>query len=54
MEKQMSVSEALDIAESAIWDKMNKIDPHRRGWDNPEMDDLSEALRVLDILRQTC
>lgn len=51
MEKEMSVREALDIAESAIWDKMNQIDPHRRGWDNPEMDELNEALKVLDNLR---
>ena len=52
MRNEMSVNEALDIAECAIWDKMNQIDPDRRGWDNPEMDELNEALLVLNRLRR--
>lgn len=48
----MEVREALDIARSAIWERMHQMDPDGKQFDSREMKELGEAIEILERLME--
>ena len=48
----MEVREALEIARSAIWDRMHQIDPSGKQFGSREMKELGEAIEILERLME--
>lgn len=48
----MEVRNALEIARSAIWDRMHQMDPSGKRFDSPDMKELNEAIEVLERLME--